>query len=147
MERSKEYLLRCIRAFVAQRPGMEFGNYGDVAAYRSESRSITKDRHDAERLIDQVAWRDSITTEDIIKASEQAFSGRLTIKRVGESGFKIDYCTGQYFPTEYRKAVCAVLASVFWGYFRTCYPASNGNDIRRLARREIGRTVAHRWFN
>lgn len=52
--------------------------------------------------------------DDVIEASKRAFSGRLTLVRSrahdGESDhYTIDYCTGQYWPTEYRAACAAVL--------------------------------------
>ena len=153
MENSKQNLLNCIRAFIRQRAGLEFGNYGDVSAYRSEQRSITKDRHHAEALIASVAWRDSITAEDIISASQRAYSGRLTIERTADASFKIDYCVGQYFPTEYRAAVCAVLSSVLWSYWRESEKQHAGatvpatNCVYQIAQSELGRSVASRWFN
>lgn len=150
METTKQSLLNCLRGFVAQRAGLEFGNYGDVKLYRQDQRSITKDRHHAEALINAVAWRDGITVDDIIKASEGAFSGRLTIERVG-NGFKIDYCVGQYFPTEYRRAVCAVLSSTLWDYWRdnslNATPGHGAESIRYTAKRELGRSIGSRWFN
>lgn len=150
MEKNKENLLLCLGAFIRQRPGLEFGNYGDVALYRSELRGITKSRHHAEALINAVAWRDSITADDIIKASQSAYSGRLTITRTDTGGFKIDYCAGQYFPTEYRNAVCAVLSAVLWDYWRDGNPYGTkpgaGDYIRDVARKELGRSVAQVWF-
>ena len=166
-DNDKELLLQCLRGFIKQKPGLEFCNYGDVSAYRAEMRSITKDRHEAERLLDNVAWRDSITANDIIEASKRAYSGRLTITRPAADGcFVIDYCTGQYFPTEYRRAVCAVLASALWDYWRDNMPAGDlmhnsetgetlkryngmraGDYLRQQARREFGRGIASRWFN
>jgi hypothetical protein len=148
MEKNKENLLNALGAFVRQRPGLEFGNYGDVTAYRSELRSITKSRHHAETLINAVAWRDSLTADDIIKASQSAFSGRLTITRTDTGGFRIDYCTGQYFPTEYRNAVCAVLSAVLWDYWRTDTVSGDGagDRIRNTARKELGRGLAQIWF-
>lgn len=131
METRKQAVLDALRSFVNQRPGLEFANYGDVSAYRAESRAITKDLHDYGALAGAVAWRDSITADDILKASEHAFSGRLTINDASahyDDGstyyvFTISYCAGQYFPTEYRKAACAVLASALWDYQRECMPA------------------------
>lgn len=123
MDQEKQNILQCLRAFINQRPGLQFCNYGDVSAYRSEMRSITKAKHHAETLLNAVAWRDSITAADIIAASKGAFSGRLTIERTEKGGFKIDYCTGQYFPTEYRNAVCAVFSAVLWDYCRANMPA------------------------
>jgi hypothetical protein len=80
------------------------------SAYRSDARSITKDLHDARYLLDYIAIRDSITAERILEAAKHSFSGRLSITPDGD-GFKVDYCTGQYWPTEYRRATAAVLSS------------------------------------
>ena len=172
METSKQNLLTALRTFARQRPGLEFGNYGDWKAYRAEMRSITRDLQHAQELLSAVAWRDSITTESIMLAAKHSFSGRLEITRDGDS-FKLDYCTGQYFPTEYRRAVCSVLSSALWDYFRDNMPApdgtikkssgvgtfrteyetdsygglSAGDYLRRTARRELGRSIASRWFN
>jgi hypothetical protein len=150
MNTEKENILKCLQHFVAQRPGLEFGNYGDVSAYRSELRSITKARHHAETLINTVAWRDSITADHILAASKSAYSGRLTIVRTDTGGFRIDYCTGQYFPTEYRNAVCAVLSAVLWDYWRDGNPYGTkpgaGDYIRDVARKELGRSIAQVWF-
>jgi hypothetical protein len=140
---SKESLLIALRAFVAQRPGLEFGNYGDVSAYRSEMRSITRDCTEARALLRYVE-RSGITAERIVAASLRAFSGRLNLAPSGE-GWRIDYCTGQYWPTEYRRAVCAVLASAIWYYWRD--DESTGESLRRNARLEFGRGIASRWFH
>lgn len=172
---NKQALIVALRAFVNQRPGLEYGNYGDPVAYRAEMRSITKSRKDALALLASVAWRDSITAEKIIEAAKHAYSGRLTITPKGE-GFELDYCTGQYWPTEYRNAVCAVLSGALWSYFRDNMPApvgmvkrtsgvgtfrteyeieaypfagkkvSAGDYLRMTAKRELG-NVGARWFN
>ena len=175
MEQRKEAILNALRAFVVQRPGLEFGNYGDVSSYRSEMRSITKDRHQAETLLNAVAWRDSITADNLIESAKSAYSGRLSIKDVSahyDDGstyhkFSIDYCAGQYFPTEYRKAVCAVLARALWYWMRDCmpskivregrefYPHANGSRneqsagdwLRSKFRQEFGRNMQSRWFD
>lgn len=158
MEKRKENLLTALRAFVRQRPGLEFANYGDLKAYRAELRSITKDLSHAQELLAAVAWRDSITADAIIKASKGAYSGRLTISEPQSGHFELDYCTGQYWPTEYRRAVCAVLSSALWGYWRDAAPAGAGHVephsnltnvgdwIRKQARGEFGRSIAARWF-
>jgi hypothetical protein len=145
MSNRRENLFRALSAFVKSRPGLEFCNYGDVSSYRSELRSITKDRHHAEELMACIAWRDSITVESIIAAAQGAFSGRLSIVPVGEDGFRIEYCTGQYYPTEYRRAVCAVLSSALWDYWRA-NGCATGDAIRKTAARELSRSVANRWF-
>mgnify|MGYP006055752579 CR=1 FL=1 len=146
MDTRKETLIACLRKFIAQRPGLEFGNYGSLPAYRSEMRSITKDRHHAETMLASVAWRDSITTDSILEASKHAFSGRLAITEPSPGRFVLDYCTGQYWPTEYRRAVCSVLSSALWDYWRN-NGAATGDAIRKTAAAELSRSIAQRWFH
>lgn len=144
METRKHLILGTLRAFLRQRPGLDFGNYGDIRAYRSDYNRILKSLHDGERLLDAVAWRDSITADQIIEASKSAYSGRLEIVEDGGK-VRIDYTAGQYWPTEYRNAVCAVLSSVLWHYWAD--GAKDADDIRKQARNEFGARFANRWFN
>ncbi len=128
MEARKQAILTALDKFVRQRAGLEFGNYGDVKSYRSEQRSITKSLHDYRELERRVSWIDGITAEMLLEASTSAYSGRLTIKLHWDAGLGekpdvlrkavVSYCTGQYFPTEYRNAACAVLAAALWAYTR-----------------------------
>ena len=152
----KQQIITALRAFVAQRSGMDWHNYSDAASYRAEQRIITRDGKEARELICAIEWRDSITADDIIKASKSAFSGRLSIVERDDGAVAVDYCAGQYFPTEYRKAVCAVCASVLWDYTRVNYGAGfaqsagrpvTGSELRAQFRREYGRGIASRWFN
>lgn len=138
----KQTIISNLNTWIRQRPGLEYGNYGDIRAYRSELRGITKDYQDARQLLAFIAMCDSITASDIIKASESAFAGRLSINPV--TG-KITYVTGQYWPTEYRAAVCAVLASTIWHWLRAS-GYDTGDKIRKAARAEFGRGNAARWF-
>ena len=170
---TKSRIIEGLYAFVAQRPGMDPRDYDTYASYRSLSRDVTRDRHIAERLIGAIAWRASITAEDIVDASRRAYSGRLEITqgyRVNGEGFvtsidaaqerargylplivtiesaiKIDYCTGQCWPTEYRKAVCAVCAQCLWSYWRA-NGYETGDAIRKQARKELGATITRRFF-
>lgn len=146
-------IIAALGDWIRQRAGLEYGNYGDATAYRSEQRRITKQLHDARALLAAVAIRESITVEHL-RAGFRAYSGRLSWHargaacdvckgsgKIGEAPAKnradtrrecyrckgngvnassfLDYCTGQYWPTEYRAAACAVLASVLWGWFRS----------------------------
>lgn len=156
-------VMAALGAWIRQRARLDFANYGDVTTYRSEQRSITRDRHDADALLRYVEWHDSITGEMVVEASKHAFSGRLTITPQDNGGVQIDYCAGQYWPTEYRKAVCAVLASCIWYYWRGNMPApakaSDGSEVygplrlcagdylRGVARREFQRGICSRWFS
>jgi hypothetical protein len=141
----RENILSTLSHFIKSRPGLEFANYGDVSAYRSELRGITRDRHHAEELLAAIGWRKSITAEKLLNASRGAFSGRLSITATETGGARIEYCAGQYYPTEYRRAVCAVLSSALWDYWRE-NGADTGDKIRARARAELSRSVANRWF-
>ena len=167
---NKEKLLEALHAWIRQRPGLELCNYdGDRNALRREMRSITKDLQQARALLRYVELRDSITAEMILEASRHSFSGRLTIEALNDGeGFSIQYCTGQYWPTEYRRAVCAVLSSAIWDWLRDNMPPADGvvtvdiggkpleveshrgmspgDYLRAAARRELGLPIASRWF-
>lgn len=140
----KQQIIDSLHTFVRQRPGLEYGNYGDPVSYRAEVRAIGRDLTQARQLLRYVELRDSITGADIIEASKSAYSGRLTIN----VDATIDYCTGQYFPTEYRKAACAVLSQAIRVWYRTCISdtAKPGDYLRANLKREFGRGMS-RWFN
>ena len=139
---NKSTIIAALRKWIAQRPGLEFGNYGDVSSYRAEMRSIGKDLQHARAMINYVAWHDSITADMILHA---AGSGRLTLTADGDK-VRIDYVTGQYWPTEYRRAVCHLMSSVIWAWLRENCDYKTGDDIRKAARRELGQSIARRWI-
>ena len=117
---TRDEILGLLTDFAKQRPGLQFCNYGDHASYNSELRSITKDLKDAKFLIH---WVDHTKVPvPVLLESFRAYSGRLSL--VCKNGkFALEYCAGQYFPTEYRRAVCAVCAAALWDYTRTsCMP-------------------------
>ena len=136
----RDHILGELAAFAASRPRLEYGNYGDRASYRAEVRGITKDLHHARALL--TAARLSGVTEAQLVTAFRAFSGRLSW-----DGKRLDYCTGQYYPTEYRKAVCAVLACALWNYFREDCLCDTGEKIRANARCALPRGIVSRWFN
>lgn len=158
----RDCILRALDAWVRQRPGLDPRDYGDSwPAYRSESRSITRDLHHARTLLRYVELHPSITADMLREAFRSAYSGRLS----WDAGKRqLDYCTGQYWPTEYRRAACAVLASAIWYWFRSeCMPEpdagtpetqperyrgkSAGDFIRSGLRRELGATIQKRWLD
>ena len=64
--------LRAIEAFASQRPGLDFANYGDVAAYRSEYRKIARDYRDFHALLAFCyRWNVELTPDHF----ERAYSG------------------------------------------------------------------------
>jgi len=129
-------MLETLHKFVRQRPGLEFANYGDAASYRRELRQITRDKRDAEAMLFHV-WRSQMTPELLGNAAKSAFSGRLTW-----NGTEWEYTVGQYWPTEYRRAACAVLAAALRVYWM--HPTLS---VWRSAKAELGVGVAKRWFN
>lgn len=130
--------------FVNQRPQLEFCNYGDIKAYRQESREITKDRSDFYELL-QLAYRRIADLNAEITQYLQKSSGRLTINEKGN----LQYITGQYFPTEYRPAACRVLIDLIWNSYRNEKHANgepvykDGNEIRKAIRRNLSRRTAN----
>lgn len=145
---TRETLLSMLGRFARQRPGLEFGNYGDVAAYRAEMRSIGKDLSDARVLLSAVE-SSSMPVETLLDQLHH----RLTLIERPDGRFELDYCVGQYWCTEYRPAVCRALADALWCYHRDDYVAtrrgheSEGDAVRREFRRRFGRGMARRWFS
>ena len=147
---NREALLETLAQWINQRPGLDprnyISDYRDAhgrAAYRREARSITRQLHDARALLRYIELHPTIDAQRILDAAR----GRLTIKPAGES-FEIDYCTGQYWPTEYRSAAAQVMASAIWEYFREdCIRSEGADSIRALAKKEFPAPIARRWFN
>jgi len=143
----KDSIIAALHAFIRQRPGLEYVNYGDAAAYRSEMRSITRDLNHARQLLRQVELSFGITGRDMLRTAAHS---RLTIRET-DSGIEVDYITGQYFPTEYRRAVAKFCAELLWAYRRDHAMkdgiANKGEWLRHSFRREYGRAIANRYFS
>lgn len=130
-------MLEKLHAFIRQRPCLEFGNYGNAAIYRKELRQITREKRDAEAMLFHV-WRCHAMTPELVgNAAKVAFSGRLTW-----NGTDWEYTVGQYWPTEYRKAACVVLAFAL----RTYWSEPTLDRLFRQAKNTLGVGVAKRWF-
>jgi hypothetical protein len=103
--------LRMLASYAAKNPGLDFRDYcsdyrdtNGRAAYFSEARSITKDLDRVRKAI-LSAYYVGVTDDDLVECSR---GERLTIERT-PGGFDLDYCVGQYWPTEYRGAVARLL--------------------------------------
>jgi hypothetical protein len=118
---TKIQILALLRAHINSRPGLEFANYGDMKLYRAEARSIARQKRDALTLLRAVEWRDSLTAAHLVDGF-RAFSGRLKLETRDDGTHALSYCVGQYYPTEYRAAAAAVLASVLWDLMRESMP-------------------------
>lgn len=108
----RDAILTALDAWIRQRPGLDTRNY-DRASYAAEVRSIGRDLQDARALLRAVELRPSITAATL----KEALSGRLSW-----DGKRLDYTTGQYWPTEYRAAACRALSVALWSYWRDCVP-------------------------
>ena len=149
--------IELLNKFINQRAGLCFANYGDVKAYRAESREITKDRADYYELLRLATSRYSIWVEgkqvsnlnEVLTDYLSKTSGRLALK-----GERLEYCTGQYFPTEYRPAANRVLANLIFASYRdeietnTPNPVyKDGEAIRKAIKRNVSRRVMNNYFN
>ena len=150
MKATKDNALTLLIQFANQRPGLDFADYGDISAYRSESREITKDLHDFRELLSLANWRGIPNLSELVYLELCNKSGRLCINDAGD----LEYTTGQYFPTEYRPAACRVLRNIIWRHYTNemlpnepnqAYPT--GDDIRRAVRRFLSRRAAKNYFN
>lgn len=140
--------------FAAQNPGLEFGNYGNWPAYNQERASITRDW---KRFI--VALRAAsaagVTDQDVIEAAPRAFSGRLEWiskdylrqKHGMNTDYtpRWDYTTGQYFPTEYRKAAATVLEYATREHLRSL-PPKHGQPRTIAELKALNEANGGGWF-
>ena len=133
----KQAICDALATFIRSRPGFEYANYGDAASYRADVRRAARQKRDAETMLAAVRWRDSITGADLIEAAR---GERLTIEATRVEypnqlptpyGYRvrIDYCAGQYYPTEYRAGVCRVLANALWNWQRENMPAPYAHRV------------------
>lgn len=99
--------LRMLAAYAAKNPGLDFHDYGDVTAYRGDSRMITQQMHDVRTAL-RCACAVNVQDDHLIDVSR---GERLTIERTSEGRLMLDYTTGQYWPTEYRGAVARLIES------------------------------------
>jgi hypothetical protein len=148
---TRDAILEALAVFIRQRPGIDPRNYisdwRDTEGrrlYRAEVREITRDLHDARALLAAVEMS-NVTGEEL--ASRLSPNGRLSW-----NGERISYCTGQYFPTEYRSAVARTCASALWYAWADEYHARHGTSegtrdyVQKRARSYFGRGIAKRWF-
>jgi hypothetical protein len=133
---TKENLLSALETFVRQRPGFERGNYGDRASYMRDVRSATRDLHHARALI---RWARSTPIPYDVLTGVMAWRERLSW-----SGARVYYCTGQYWPTEYRAAVVSALSRAVRAYARDYCGRDTREEVERYARDCLPPPVARR---
>lgn len=136
----KQTIIDNLRAFVAQRPGFDLCNYGSLSSYRADYDPVRKDK---EAFLAMVRYCELFSV-DLLKYASENQNGRLQIDI--DTG-RVSYCTGQYFPTEYRAAACRFLAGAIWDYWRSECELDTWQKIYRHARNEFGKRTADRFFN
>ena len=128
-----------LRAFVARRPGFDYHNYATASAYRADQKRTMRDKADALALIS--AYPDDADPRFLV----DALKGRLSLE-----GDQLEYTAGQYYPTEYRAAVCAAVcaavSSALHAYLYAQEKQSLQTTRQRMAR-IVGRGCANRWFS
>lgn len=134
--------------FAAQNSGMDPRNYFSDwrdkegrKAYRGESRAVSNDWKEYKRAL-SVASTEQVTDADVIEAAPRAFSGRLEWN-AGKSRW--DYTTGQYFPTEYRKAAKAVLWDAIYAV-RRARPAVEAEIFTIADLKAVAEKNGSHWF-
>ena len=141
--------IEMLTKFVNQRPGLDFANYGESKSYNAESREITKDRNDYFELLSLAFTRLGNKLDSKLKFNLENTSGRLLLK-----DGKLEYCTGQYFPTEYRPAASRILAQLIFNDYRDEERPNepnpvytDGYEIRKAIKRNLSRRVYKNYFN
>jgi len=151
--KTKEAIVNDLRAFVAQRSGIEVDNYCSPGradpdgwrALQADRRRIGQQGRDARALL---AYVEASGMEFETLVRPLTGGGRLSY----ENG-SLNYTAGQYFATEFRASVCRALASAVWHFWADWHKGradSPGLDIpkhlRENARLTFGRGLAKRWF-
>lgn len=135
---TRDRIMTALWIFICQRPGLEPGNYGTGADYLAEARRISRDRRVALQLFYAVNASGHLSADYLTGQT-----GRLTWD---EERGAWDYCTGQYFPTEYRPAASRLLASALWQYWRDHCGCDTADKIRAEARRTFRSAAVRRYF-
>jgi hypothetical protein len=103
-------ILRALSEFAEDRPGIRSQDYGygpDAwRTYRRDAATATRDLRRVRSLLVRAYDRiPPLTVDDLLSAAR---GSRLSIDLTPD-GVTLDYCPGQYYPTEYRAEVARVL--------------------------------------
>ena len=98
--------------WIMQKPGLEWINYGNSNLIRQEYRHIAQQKERALQALTLFGRLDYNKSQ--LRDAMRSFSGRLKF----DSNDNLDYCTGQYWPTEYRLSAAVVLEAYAWNMTR-----------------------------
>ena len=144
--KTKQEVIDDLRAFVAQRSGIEVDNYCSPGradpdgwrALQADRRLIGQQGRDARALLAYVE-ASGIDAESL--ARPLTGSGRLSYE-----GGALFYTSDQYFAKEYRASVCAALAFAIGAYWASGV-SYKPFQTKQAAVRTFGRGLAKRWFH
>ena len=126
-----------LRAFVAQRPGLDYRNYNTASAYRADQKRTMRDKADALALIS--AYPDDADPRFLVGVLSSG--NRLSLE-----GGQLEYTAGQYYCTEYRAAVCRAVSDALRALSWAQSQERLAETRQRMAR-IVGRGCANRWFS
>jgi hypothetical protein len=144
--------------WIKQRPGLEYANYGQMAPYRAELRSIAQDKQRAMKALDEARALLPAEPELLADAFKRAFSGRLewvpaltepSAYYTERSRGHLSYTTGQYWPTEYRKAAASVLET-YIATWRQKYADEHPQEFTYRTIEDVkaaNRQIGNHWFD
>jgi hypothetical protein len=138
-------IIAALRKFVAKRSGLDWRNYycsyadvDGVKAYRADRAEIAKDGKHARQLL---------TLCELLKIPLTRLVRSQDRLNMNVETASVEYTTGQYFPTEYRAAVCRACASAIWDWLINTERARNRAEVQAWIKARLGRGIANAWFN
>lgn len=142
--------------FAHKRPGFDLADYGGgregFRYYRQDYRRALADLHAFRELYScLIARAGHRVAAELVAAELRRTSGRLTISEYNPE--KLQYITGQYFPTEFRGAACRILVSCLWNHYRDERRADgsevykDGPAIRKAIKNRLRSRNSRSWFN
>lgn len=139
----KSTIINLLHRHIAQRSGLDWRDYGSRESAIADYSEILRCGRDARSMLRAVEL--SRISAETIKYHLEC-GGRLSL--VGD---RLEYTTGQYFPTEYRAAACRLLASLLIDHYgRDGGQEDDGRTVmgraHDWAKRNFGRGIANRWF-
>ena len=159
-------VFKAIEGFIKRRSGLDSRDYwtNDAwnarsegrKAFMSDYRQVVKDGARARQALELARSLQPMKPE-LLADSFQAFSGRLEWKpapsnsdgvTTGLLSGSLNYCTGQYFPTEYRKAAASVLET-YIAAWRQWYASTNPQTFTYADMadvRQANQDIGHHWF-
>ena len=129
-------VIQLLRSLVESRPSLALSSYNAYRAYKDDSNKLSLQLRDARRLLDEIDKRKRITCSAII-AGVDSGNGRLQLRNGS-----LTYVAGQYYPMEYRAAVCAAAARIL-----TKFWATEPKSAVVMSRAALGTGIIKRWFD